>query len=90
MTLDGKRVTTTRGEAVVHRLVAEALKGDHRSIKLCLDRMGDYDPSNCPLTHEEALEELAREPEPPSVVTDEHRARALAALLSRVSASEEG
>ena len=63
MTLDGARVTTTRDEAIVHRVIAEALRGDHRAMKLCLAHMLEFGTGERAKTHEEALAELEREPE---------------------------
>jgi len=40
MTVEGQQVTTTRGEAVYHRLVAEAVKGNMRAMKLFLSTCG--------------------------------------------------
>ncbi len=65
MTLDGQRITTTRGEALVHQLLAQALKGDLRATKLYLDAVRALAPEGTKernLTHEEALAELAAGP----------------------------
>ncbi len=67
MTVDGRQITTTRLEAAVHRLSAEALKGNMRAMKLFLDyghkHMGQAEETaSAILTHEQALEQLMNPP----------------------------
>ena len=87
MMIDGKKVTMTRGEAIVHRLVAEALRGDHRAIKVWCHMRDHGTASETAMTDEDRVPELDRDAEP-LPVTDEHRARAVALLLSRVMPHE--
>jgi len=70
MTVEGQQVTTTRGEAVYHRLVAEAVKGNMRAMKLFLEHMRMHTAeASAILTHEQALEMLWNEPpEPQNIV----------------------
>ena len=82
MTLDGRRVTTTRGEGIVYRVVTDALRGDHRAIRRVLEWMERLG------TASQDGQGTKASPNP-SQVTDEERAKALAALLAKVQARKE-
>ena len=76
ITVGGKLQRMSRGEAVVHRLVAEALKGNHKSLELYLDYMA-------------ALERADdKEPKPPvqdlALLNDEELAQ-LEALVFKIT-----
>lgn len=84
MTVNGRQVTTTRFEAAVHRLSADALKGDKRAMKLFLDYAHRHmaqaeETASAILTHEQWLEELRN----PSWMTEEEKAQEQADLDAR-------
>jgi Family of unknown function (DUF5681) len=87
MTVDGCRTRTTLGDAIIHQLLARALKGDHRSTKLFCDLVRHTETGSEDMSHEEWLEFLDGD-EQPNPATDVQRARAVAALLSKAKRSE--
>ena len=82
MTVNGKKVTTTRLDGVLQRLIADALRGDHQATRILAQLIRDHGVSLQPVPSESS-DANGR------VWTDKDRARAVMALFARVQATGE-